>query len=191
MKKTLRQQALAYRSQITAHEFALYSKQISQLANTLLQSFGPCTVGLFYPISGEPDLLSIVNRNDLEGFAWALPVCCSDATGKYLKFARYSSETQLKPGSYNIPVPSVQDWLVPQVVFMPCLGFDRSGARLGYGAGWYDQTMARLSRKPVMVGIAYAATEFAQSFAQPHDQLMDWVLTEKEVIQITSRRINQ
>lgn len=186
MKKTLRQHALAYRSQMPAHEFALYSKQIGELANTLLQSFGPCTVGLFYPISGEPDLLSLVNKKELEGVIWSLPVCCSDATGNFLKFARYASDTPLEVGRYNIPVPRECNWIVPDVILMPCLGFDRTGARLGYGAGWYDQTMNRLMPRPLAIGVAYAATECDQPFAQVHDQLMDWVLTEKEAIQITS-----
>ncbi len=176
---------------MTVDEFTLYGKQIATLANTLLQSFGPCTVGLFYPISGEPDLLSLVNTEGLKGFTWTLPVCCSDATGDHLKFARYCSDTPLEAGRYGIPVPRERQWLSPDVLFMPCLGFDRTGARLGYGAGWYDQTLIRLTPKPIMVGIAYAATEYKQPFAQAHDQLMDCVLTEKEVIHITSRHIGQ
>ncbi len=171
---------------MTAREFALYSKQIGELANTLLQSFGPCTVGFFYPTSGEPDLLSLVNNRELEGVIWALPVCCSDATGNHLKFARYTSDTPLEAGRYNIPVPRECNWVDPNVILMPCLGFDRTGARLGYGAGWYDQTMSRLVPRPLTVGVAYAATEYAPPFAQPHDQLLDWVLTEKEAIKITS-----
>ena len=67
---------------------------------------------------------------------------------------------------------------------MPLLAFDRSGHRIGYGAGYYDMTIAALrAKKPVVaVGIAFAAQEVDAGAATPRDARLDLVLTEREVI---------
>ena len=64
--------------------------------------------------------------------------------------------------------------------------FDRRGHRIGYGAGYYDLTIARLrSIKPVIaVGIAYAVQEIADVPATARDERLDLVLTEREVIDL-------
>ena len=69
---------------------------------------------------------------------------------------------------------------------MPLLAFDRAGHRIGYGAGYYDMTIARLrARKAVTaVGIAFAAQEIAAVPATPRDARLDLVLTEREVIDL-------
>ena len=62
--------------------------------------------------------------------------------------------------------------------------FDRAGHRIGYGAGYYDLTIARLRAKKtiVAVGIAYAAQEIPAVPATERDARLDLVLTEREVI---------
>ena len=64
------------------------------------------------------------------------------------------------------------------------LAFDRSGHRIGYGAGYYDMTIRRLrARKPVVaVGIAFAAQEIAAVPTTARDAPLDLVLTEREII---------
>jgi 5-formyltetrahydrofolate cyclo-ligase len=67
---------------------------------------------------------------------------------------------------------------------VPLLAFDRAGHRLGYGAGYYDLTLAQLrARKAVVaLGLAYAVQEVATVPTTPRDALLDLVLTEREVI---------
>ena len=64
------------------------------------------------------------------------------------------------------------------------LAFDRHGHRIGYGAGYYDLTIAKLrAKKPVVAaGIALAAQEIAAVPTTPSDVRLDLVLTEREVI---------
>jgi len=65
------------------------------------------------------------------------------------------------------------------------LAFDRRGYRLGYGGGYYDRTLALLRRRrPVIaVGVAYAAQEVPAVPRGPHDQALDWIVTEREAIE--------
>ena len=76
-------------------------------------------------------------------------------------------------------------WL--DVVFLPLVGFDRSGVRLGAGGGFYDRAFAfrhlrRVWHAPRLVGLAYAFQEVASISAAPHDVLMDAVVTEEGFI---------
>jgi 5-formyltetrahydrofolate cyclo-ligase len=66
------------------------------------------------------------------------------------------------------------------------LAFDRSGHRIGYGAGYFDMTIAalRASKPIVAAGIAFAAQEIAEIPATPRDARLDLVLTENELIDL-------
>ncbi|HVY52106.1 MAG TPA: 5-formyltetrahydrofolate cyclo-ligase [Devosia sp.] len=67
----------------------------------------------------------------------------------------------------------------PDVIIMPLLGFDGRGTRLGYGGGYYDRTLERLSKKPRLVGIAFAAQELDAIPHEPHDFPLDVIVTEQ------------
>ncbi|MEO6394958.1 MAG: 5-formyltetrahydrofolate cyclo-ligase [Devosia sp.] len=69
----------------------------------------------------------------------------------------------------------------PDLIVMPLLGFDARGTRLGYGGGYYDRTLARLSKKPRLVGLAFAAQEIAEIPRDAHDIPLDAIVTEKGV----------
>ena len=69
----------------------------------------------------------------------------------------------------------------PDVVLMPLLGFDRMGTRLGYGGGYYDRTLAQLSKKPRLIGLAFAAQELDAIPREAHDIPLDVVVTETGV----------
>ena len=64
------------------------------------------------------------------------------------------------------------------------IAFDRSGHRVGYGAGYYDMTIDALRRKKptLAIGIAFAVQEIDAVPITPRDVRLDLVLTEREVI---------
>lgn len=187
MKKSLRQNALALRRQLSAETMKMYEKNILASVHTLLYSRAPCTVGLYYPTQGEPNLLQICGASSLGGCVWGLPVCVGSGGASVLRFSRYALNHPLVDGRYGIPVPAVEDWVEPDVLLIPCVAFHREGGRLGYGAGWYDRTLAAM-RKPVLtVGIALAETEVFQSFAEPHDRLLDYLVTERELFEVVGK----
>ena len=72
----------------------------------------------------------------------------------------------------------------PDLLFVPLACFDRRGNRIGYGAGYYDLTLARLrAMKPIhAVGVAYGICEVAAGPYETHDQSLDAVVTEQETI---------
>lgn len=69
----------------------------------------------------------------------------------------------------------------PDLVIMPLLGFDKNGTRLGYGGGYYDRTLANLSKKPRLIGLAFAAQELDEIPREAHDVPLDAVITENGI----------
>ena len=86
----------------------------------------------------------------------------------------------MKPATIASGAPEV----APDILIVPLLAFDRSGQRIGYGAGYYDLTIAALrARKTIIVcGVAFAAQEISSVPTTPREVRLDLVLTEREVI---------
>jgi 5-formyltetrahydrofolate cyclo-ligase len=82
-------------------------------------------------------------------------------------------------------------WL--DLVFLPLVGFDLAGMRLGMGAGYYDRAFSflrlrRAWRRPKLIGVAFAAQRVSSLSREPYDVLLDAVVTEEGVHEIHSRR---
>jgi 5-formyltetrahydrofolate cyclo-ligase len=59
------------------------------------------------------------------------------------------------------------------------LGWDEAGYRLGYGAGFFDRTLASLTPKPAVIGVSYELGKLKTIHPQSWDVPMDWVVTER------------
>jgi 5-formyltetrahydrofolate cyclo-ligase len=75
-------------------------------------------------------------------------------------------------------------WL--DLVFLPLVGFDAHGMRLGMGGGFYDRAFAfrrtrQVWRGPKLIGIAYELQRVPRIESEPHDVLLDAVVTEKGI----------
>ena len=97
---------------------------------------------------------------------------------------------ELASGQWGIREPQADaPEVAPDILLVPLLAFDRTGHRIGYGAGYYDMTIAKLrSKKPLLaVGVAFAAQEIEQVPVTPRDARLDLVLTERDVIDLRGR----
>ena len=78
------------------------------------------------------------------------------------------------------------------VVFLPLVGFDRHGTRLGMGGGYYDRAFAFMRLRsswhaPLLVGIGYSAQEVSRIAPAAHDVPLDLVITEHGIIHCARR----
>ena len=91
--------------------------------------------------------------------------------------------TKLVEGAFGAAIPRDQVELVPSILIVPLLAFDRRGGRLGYGGGHYDRTLEGLrSRDNVTaIGFAYDIQECREVPREPTDQLLDLVVTESGI----------
>ncbi|MDD3181260.1 MAG: 5-formyltetrahydrofolate cyclo-ligase [Alphaproteobacteria bacterium] len=121
------------------------------------------------------------------GHSLCLPVV--DEAEHPLSFRSYQLGDFFCLGAMQIPEPlSLAPLVVPDVLLVPLVGFDRGGRRLGQGGGFYDRTLAllRAQKKILAVGLAYAAQEVPQIPTGEHDVLLGAIVTEKEVIRPSS-----
>jgi 5-formyltetrahydrofolate cyclo-ligase len=72
--------------------------------------------------------------------------------------------------------------VLPDVLLVPMLAFDRKGFRLGYGGGFYDRTLEKLRelKTVVAIGVAYHAQMVDEVPVGIHDAPLDYVMTEQE-----------
>lgn len=134
----------------------------------------------YWPIKGEPDLRPLMAELHAAGAILALPLVETKAAP--LAFRRWTPETKMVRGDWNIPVPPPDaPILTPEIVLAPLVGWDRAGYRLGYGGGYFDRTLASLTPRPFAIGIGFQAARLATIYPQPHDIALDAILTEAGV----------
>nr|WP_255596829.1 5-formyltetrahydrofolate cyclo-ligase [Cognatishimia sp. MH4019] len=109
--------------------------------------------------------------------------------GRPLVFSQWEPDGALVEGPFKAMVPAVERLMVPEIVIVPLVAFDRQGGRLGYGGGFYDRTLEGLrSRGSVLaVGFAFGAQEADDLPLEPTDQPLDLVITETNVIEVAPR----
>ncbi len=135
----------------------------------------------FWPLPYEPDLRPLFQQLHAEAITVTLPV----VTKKHapLEFHVWRPEDNLKPGAFGVMEPTQGAVMQPTVLLVPTLGFTDQGARLGYGGGYYDRTLAQLNQTGCpfkAIGIAWDQARLSkedQHDALPHDYPLDAVLT--------------
>jgi 5-formyltetrahydrofolate cyclo-ligase len=137
------------------------------------------TVSAYAAIGDEADPGPLLDALRARGHIIALPRVAG--RGKPLDFHRYDAGQALVPGGFGLSEPG-GDWthIEPDILLVPLLAFDARGYRIGYGAGFYDRTLAKLrgERDVLAVGFAFAGQEFETVPHDQNDQRLDWVVTE-------------
>lgn len=141
--------------------------------------------GFYLPHNGEFDILPILNQALWMRRACYLPVV--PARGRVLRFARAHGDNPMTTNRYGIPEPWDARPLPARfldVLFVPLVGFDALGNRLGMGGGYYDATLAYLAkrrhwRKPRLIGVGYECQRVAALPRDAWDAPLDGILTER------------
>ncbi len=139
----------------------------------------------FSPMKTEINPLPLLRKFAEAGASLALP--CIVGRGHALIMRAWDFGAALESGQWGIREPRVDAAEVaPDIVIVPLAAFDRTGNRIGYGAGYYDMTLAalRAKKKVVAIGIAFAAQEISNVPTTERDERLDLVLTEREIIEL-------
>lgn len=100
-------------------------------------------------------------------------------------------ETLVAGESFAIPEPSVdaEETSIENIdlVVVPGVAFDRQGGRMGRGKGFYDRMFSKVTKKeqtPVKIGVCFDFQLIDSVPKEPHDELMNTIITESEIIEI-------
>ncbi|HZZ10688.1 MAG TPA: 5-formyltetrahydrofolate cyclo-ligase [Paraburkholderia sp.] len=158
-----------------AHHAALNRRLLDAL-----KRYGVGSVGFYWPLAGEFDArgaIAVWLAADPRREA-SLPIV--KERGVPLEFHAWAPDTPMKIGHHKIAEPTSGRVAIPELLFVPCVGFDDDGYRLGYGGGYYDRTLAAwpAATKPVTVGVAYEACRTQALQREAHDIALDLIVTE-------------
>lgn len=176
-KAALRRAALARRAD--AHAGAAADAD-AHLSRVLAAHRGVPLAG-YSPMRSEIDPLSAMTLAAVHGPV-AMPVIVGQ--DQPLQFRAWTADTPMVAGMFGASVPQDGTRIVPQILIVPLVAFDLTGARLGYGGGFYDRTLAVLRRDgPVLaIGFAYDAQQVPHLPQDATDQRLDMIVTPSGIL---------
>jgi 5-formyltetrahydrofolate cyclo-ligase len=185
-KKDLRTAALAKRDALSREQRAAAAEAIAG-RGLPFEITPPTVVSGYSPIRSEIDPIPLMRTLAAQGAQLALPSIT--ARGQSLAFRAWSPNDRLLLGPLGIlePSPAAAE-IIPDIMLVPLAAFDRTGHRIGYGAGHYDYTLAHLRKlKPIVaIGLAFAVQEIGAIPALQHDVALHYVLTETQTLDFRS-----
>ena len=175
-KQALRARAMAARA---GHDPAAGG---AALAAHVLRDLPPppgAIVSGFWPLGDEIDVRPLLYALRDRGHEIVLPI--TPTRGAPLTFGLWSPGDLLIPERFGTMRPTGPE-RIPTFLLVPLLAFDRTGARLGYGGGFYDRTLPLIPGR-IAVGCAFAAQMVDEVPVGPYDIRLDAVATENGVFQ--------
>ncbi len=171
-----RKRLIAAREALDATAVASLRQRIDSHLERAFPGLARGVLGFCWPIRNEYDARHLARTLRDRGALTALPVVV--APGKPLLFREWHPGVALATGPLGIAYPAGSAEVAPDHVLLPMNGWDSKGYRLGYGAGYFDRTLAALPRKPVVIGVAYEQARIETIRPQPWDIPVDWLVTE-------------
>lgn len=184
LKSELRAQVLARRDALRAQDVVSHSTGVGERFLRSVPYQDHSVFSGYWPIGNEVDVRPLMDRLIAIGQRGCLPKVVG--RGRSLDFYRWHPGDKLKDGPFGTKEPVSSEKVVPSLFLVPLLGFSRGGDRLGFGAGYYDITLraARQEREILAVGLAFSIQELHDLVHEPHDERLDWIVTEREAISL-------
>jgi 5-formyltetrahydrofolate cyclo-ligase len=191
------------RTRLRAQRVALGAGERIAAANALISTLEQLPeylvdthVAGYWAVGGELPLNIALGRLHARAQNYYLPVLVE---GTLLKFAEWRPGISVRTNRYGIPEPQCDASALLSaaqidLVLVPLLGFDRRGNRLGAGAGYYDRSFAFLRNfarpaQPLLVGIGYHFQELPALAPQSWDVPLDFIATDRELIECAPRNL--
>lgn len=178
-RKAERARLIATRMAADTADHARWSASIEVTLGLACPAGAGWVVGLCWPFQAEFDARPVAEVFRARGARLALPAVVAKA--EPLEFREWWPGATLVSGVYGLLVPDGTATLVPDVLLVPPVGIGGEGDRLGYGGGFFDRTLAALTPRPLTFAHAFELSRVPTTIPQPHDILMDFVITETGV----------
>ena len=148
-------------------------KKITNLRNKI--------VGGYYPVNHEIDDLNILGRLEKKKITISLP----SVTKNYkMNFIKCSLNAPFVLNRYGIPEPSSGTVVNPDILLVPLVAFDKNLNRLGYGGGYYDRLLNKLTKKKeiLKIGLALSFQKINNVPITKYDKKLDYIVTDKYIL---------
>ena len=137
----------------------------------------------YYPSNYEVDILNFLEQASKKKFRIVLPVIRSPST---MSFKPWIFKEPLYVNKFGILEPKdTKKEIIPDLIMVPLVAFDARLNRIGYGKGYYDRSLQKISetkKKTISLGIAYSFQKCDSIPVNKHDFKMDYIFTERGII---------
>jgi 5-formyltetrahydrofolate cyclo-ligase len=186
-KRQLRQRLLGRRGALSAERREQCSRDACAHLLACERLMSADVILAYYPFRDELDILPFLEEAMRRGKEIWLPRTIPEK--REMIPCRYTGKQMLAQGAYGIWEPDPTKAEAADIdrldaVLVPGVGFDRRGGRLGYGGGYYDRFLAGLEHRPFLLGIGFAVQIVERVPMEPHDILLDGVVSEAGCLQI-------
>ena len=136
-------------------------------------------IGGYYPINFEIDILDFLSNIENKCSQVSLPVISEN---NQMDFYKWSYNDLLELNKFGIPEPLKNKKVIPDIVFLPLVAFDKRLYRIGYGGGYYDRYLAKSFKKKriIKIGIAYSFQKLNKIPINKYDIRLDYIITEEK-----------
>tara|TARA_A100001011_G_C14252377_1_gene818488 strand:- start:757 stop:1290 length:534 start_codon:yes stop_codon:yes gene_type:complete len=136
-------------------------------------------IAIYYPSNYELNTLELFK---LLGKKKKISTLLPSISGKSMKFFKWDLSQPLKVNNFGFLDPiSPKKNIIPDLILVPLLAFDKSKNRLGYGKGYYDNFLKK-NKKVTTIGIAFSFQKYNRIKTSSHDVKLEYILTEKGII---------
>jgi 5-formyltetrahydrofolate cyclo-ligase len=139
-----------------------------------------CSLGIYWPLKGEPDLFKLAISSK-----WCVGL--PKIYGNSMKIVRYSLGSRLKKSKFgDLYEPEGDEEIIPKVILIPGLAFSINGYRLGFGKGYYDKYIAKISQNSeiIKIGVCFHNNFFEYLPYDGHDIKLNYIITDQTFIQL-------
>ena len=179
LKSKLRKKALKLRKKNYKKNIQINFSQLIKIIKK--EKLDKKIIGGYYPVNFEIDDLVLLKKFEKKKFNISLPVIKKNFK---MDFYKWSFFDPLKVNKYGIPEPEKKYMVYPDILLIPLLAFDKNLNRLGYGGGYYDRLIKKLSKKKniIKIGLAFSVQEIDKVPINMYDQKLDYIVTNKYII---------
>ena len=179
LKSKLRNKIIKVREKINKKNIQIDFDQIIKILKK--EKIKKKVVGGYYPVNFEIDDLALLRKFEKNRFNISLPVIKKNFQ---MDFYKWSFSDPLKINKYGIPEPETQNKVYPDIILVPLVAFDKNLNRLGYGGGYYDRLIAKLSKKKkiMKIGLALSVQKIDKVPINIYDQKLDYIITNKYIV---------
>ncbi len=157
-----------------------------ELLMSLISKSSKCLIGIYFPTKREISTLSLMNWLSDMGIPYALPRITS-YEDKEMVFFLYRQGEKIRRNKFGIFEPEQSKEVKPNIIVVPLVAADAQGQRLGHGHGYYDKYLSSAGASLVSIGLCYESHMHQGILpAEPHDQSLDYVITENKIYKFTS-----
>ena len=172
-KQSLRKIAIEERKLINTLNRSDFEHKLANMSHDYLKD-GAIIAG-YYPINHELNIIPLLKKLSSIGHKVLLP-CITKS--KILDFREWEMNKKLPKNFYSIPEPNNELLYTPDIVYVPALQYGKGLHRLGYGGGFYDQTINyyRKNFSTKFIGVCFPNQIKNNIPHEKYDQKVDFII---------------